>query len=453
MQVVLMGLVFFGIPGAFNSIIGLNSGIPDKYTNAGYGILYFIFALGSLVAPALVNKFGPRMMMCLGGSVYVVFSSSLLLAGPLHTIPLPFVTICASLVGFGAAVLWSGNGAMLLSYPTESSRASYIATFWIIFNLGAVIGGIQSFVTNLDKGGKDEGAAASTFIIYIAMGVIGSVLVWFLLPLEHVQREDGTMCEKPLFASPREEVSGMCKMICSRHVLALLPLFIYSNWFYSYQLGVFAKGVFMPAASGLASAFYWGAQMVGAKTLSCLLDATRMSAGKRAWVSFGASTVLISVTWIWGALANSKYMLDSAEVSKGGMRVLYEYNEFGFIEAATLMLLWGYCDALVQTWCYWVMTQLYTKSEDFSRIAGIFKFAQSMGSAASFMISYADPTATVQLWICIVLFVASIPGAGYLCWHVSNFQPAQPVKLPSLLHENSEAMGGDEAVIKSNEIA
>jgi len=446
MQVVLMGLVFFGIPGAFNSIIGLNSGIPDKYTNAGYGALYFIFALGSLVSPALVNKFGPRTMMFLGGSVYVVFSLSLLLAGPLHVIPLPAVTICAALVGFGAAVLWSGNGAMLLSYPTESTRASYIATFWIIFNLGAVIGGIQSFVTNLNKSGKDDGVSPSTFIIYIAMGIAGSLLVWLLLPLEEVQRIDGTKCEKPHFASPREEIRGMCKMFCSTHVVALLPLFVYSNWFYSYQLGVFAKGVFMPAASGLASAFYWGAQMVGAKTLSFLLDADRIPAGKRAWMSFGASTVLIGATWIWGGLANQKYMLDSQT------RVQYEYNESGFIEAAILMMFWGYCDALVQTWCYWVMTQLYTKSEDFSRMAGIFKFAQSMGSAASFMISYGNPTATTQLGICILLFVLSIPGAGYLCDHVSKSQSARQRKLPALINEDLETNRSHEDAIKANEI-
>merc|ERR1719443_586377 len=105
-------------------------------------------------------------MMFLGGSVYVVFSLSLLLAGPLHIIPLPAATICAALVGLGAAVLWSGNGAMLLSYPTENRRAQYISTFWIEFNLGAVIGGLQAFFTNLHSTGDSGNASVGTFMIY-----------------------------------------------------------------------------------------------------------------------------------------------------------------------------------------------------------------------------------------------------------------------------------------------
>jgi len=424
-QVILMGVVFFCVPGAFNSIIGLNSGIPDSYLNLGYGLLYFIFGAVSLAAPALVNKFGPRTMMCVGGCVYTLFSISLLLCGPLHALPLPVITVCASLVGFGAALMWSGNGAMLLSYPTEFRRASYISTFWVIFNLGAVIGGLQSFVTNLGtpSTGSESGASPVTFCIYIGMGVIGTCAVWLLQPLENVIREDGTRCQRPKAGSVGDEIKGMMSMMCSRNVLALLPLFVYSNWFYSYQLTVFSKGVFMPAASGLAGALYWGAQMVGAKNLGCLLDAKRLSVGQRAWMGIGVSGSLIAIGWVWGISANTQYKLDFQEVSKGGVRELYDFNDPQFIEAALLMTLWGYCDSLVQTWCYWVMTQLYTSSEDFGRIAGIFKFAQSLGAAASFLLSYAHPSASVQIFICIVMFVCSLPGAAYLCTHFSKMRP------------------------------
>lgn len=423
MQVVVMGLVFFCIPGAFNSIIGLHSGIPEKYTNAGYGILYFLFAIFSIVAPGIVNIYGPRLMIFVGGCAFVIFFLSLLLCGPLHVLPLPLVTVFAALVGVGAAFLWSANAAMLLSYPTESTKASYISTFWVIFNFGAVIGGIQSFLTNLDASAanSDEDAAAPmTFMIYIALGIVGISAVWALLPLEQVVRVDGSRCQAPKAVSLMEELRGFFKMMSSRQVAALLPLFVYSNWFYSYQLGVFSTHVFKPAASGLASAFYWGSQMIGAKTLGALLDMPGIPAGRRAWLSLGISCSLIAVSWVWGIYANSSYNLDSVEVSKGGMRTLYEYNEPGFAQAAALMLLWGFCDALVQTWCYWVMTQLYTEAEDFARIAGIFKFAQSAGSAASFLISFGNPSASVQLAINIVLFAASLPGAACLCKHVSD---------------------------------
>lgn len=97
-----------------------------------------------------------------------------------------------------------------------------------------------------------------------------------------------------------------------------------------------------------------------------------------------------------------------------------KWNDSENIDAMLLMFVWGYCDALVQTWCYWVMKQLYTSTEDFARIAGIFKFAQSLGSAASFFLAYANPSNLVQLWINVGLFVVSLPGAFYLCHHVSS---------------------------------
>lgn len=418
-QVFMMGFIFFGIPGAFNSIIGLRSGIPAKYTDLGFGILYFLFSFVSLIAPMLVNKFGPRTIMAVGGSVYALFSLSLMLAGPLEAIPYVWVTICAALTGVGAALIWAGNGAMLLSYPTENLTATYISDFWVIFNLGAVFGGINAFVANRnpDPNATEQSASASTFAIYIAMAVAGTFLVFLLQPLEKVRRADGTLCVAPKKSgSILDEVKEMIAMMCSPCVLALLPLFLYSNWFYSFQLGIFCKGVFTPAAAGIGNALYWGAQMVGAKNLGCLCDAKSLSVGQRAYSSVIASAVLISIGWIWGIRAVHTYGVTSENPRS------WDYNEAGVIEAFCLMFVWGYCDALIQTWCYWAMGQLYKSSADFARIAGIFKFAQSFGSSASFIIAFSNPTVMTQLYTNIFLFVVSLPGAFFLCNRVSKKQ-------------------------------
>merc|ERR1719379_2213511 len=146
-------------------------------------------------------------MMCLGGVVYVLFSLSLMLGGPIKLVPAPLVTLFAALVGVGAAVLWAGNGQMLLSYPTDHLTASYISTFWVIFNLGAVIGGLQAFLTNINSSGDDsKGASAATFLVYVIMGALGTAMVFSLQPLESVIREDGTRCQAPKSSSASEEI-------------------------------------------------------------------------------------------------------------------------------------------------------------------------------------------------------------------------------------------------------
>merc|ERR1719361_1900100 len=105
---------------------------------------------------------------------------------------------------------------MLLSYPTKDNKAAYISTFWVVFNLGAVVGGIQAFVTNLkDVDSDDAKASPSTFLVYIIMNVIGVIAVWMLQPLENVIREDGTKCEKADNTKTiGEELRGMMKMMC-----------------------------------------------------------------------------------------------------------------------------------------------------------------------------------------------------------------------------------------------
>merc|ERR1712190_139696 len=113
-----------------------------------------------------------------------------------------------------------------------------------------------------------------------------------------------------------------------------------------------------------------------------------------------------------GLFANVSYQVGTPHP------VLYEYNEPQFVQACALMTVWGYCDALVQTWCYWVMAQLYTTPADLARIVGIFKFTQSIASATAFFLSFANLTPLAQIVVNIGLFIASIPGAMFLCYHL-----------------------------------
>lgn len=53
-----------------------------------------------------------------------------------------FAYFAGALLGVCAGLLWSAQGAVMMSYPTEKSKGRYIFAFWAIFNLGAVIGGL-----------------------------------------------------------------------------------------------------------------------------------------------------------------------------------------------------------------------------------------------------------------------------------------------------------------------
>jgi hypothetical protein len=43
------------------------------------------------------------------------------------------------------------SGAIMMSYPPEGSKGRYISWFWMIFNLGAVIGSLVQLLPNKVK--------------------------------------------------------------------------------------------------------------------------------------------------------------------------------------------------------------------------------------------------------------------------------------------------------------
>jgi MFS family permease len=55
---------------------------------------------------------------------------------------LGFIIFAGALLGACAGLLWTAQGAIMMSYPSEDMKGRYISWFWMIFNLGAVIGGL-----------------------------------------------------------------------------------------------------------------------------------------------------------------------------------------------------------------------------------------------------------------------------------------------------------------------
>lgn len=59
-----------------------------------------------------------------------------------------FVIGAGAILGITAAFLWTAQGSLMLSYPTEAQKGIFISIFWGIFNLGAVVGSSVSFGQN-----------------------------------------------------------------------------------------------------------------------------------------------------------------------------------------------------------------------------------------------------------------------------------------------------------------
>lgn len=136
----------------FNALNGLGGGGQieknDYANNAANCTLYATFAVVGFFAGTITNVLGIRVALSFGGLGYCVYVSSYLCFN--HTQNLGYVIFAGLLLGCCAGVLWSAQGAIMMSYPPENLKGRYISWFWIIFNLGGVIGSLVRSLPLID---------------------------------------------------------------------------------------------------------------------------------------------------------------------------------------------------------------------------------------------------------------------------------------------------------------
>jgi hypothetical protein len=141
-QLVIVSFVCFLCPGMFNALNGMGGGgqLDPTANNRANTALYSTFSVVGFFAGTFTNKLGIRTALSFGGIGYSVYVASYLSYN--HTQNLGFTTFAGALLGVCAGLLWCAQGAIMMSYPPEASKGRYISWFWMIFNMGAVIGSL-----------------------------------------------------------------------------------------------------------------------------------------------------------------------------------------------------------------------------------------------------------------------------------------------------------------------
>lgn len=128
----------------FNALNGLGGGgqLDAKASSDSNTALYSTFAVVGFFAGTVTNTIGIRWALAFGGIGYSVYVSAYLCYN--ITENLGYITFAGALLGVCAGILWSAQGAIMMSYPTEKEKGRAISWFWMIFNMGGVIGSLVS---------------------------------------------------------------------------------------------------------------------------------------------------------------------------------------------------------------------------------------------------------------------------------------------------------------------
>lgn len=63
--------------------------------------------------------------------------------------------VAGVIVGISSALLWTAQGSIMLAYPTEAQKGLYISVFWVILNMGSIVGSAIALGQNFDS--KEDG--------------------------------------------------------------------------------------------------------------------------------------------------------------------------------------------------------------------------------------------------------------------------------------------------------
>ncbi|KAF9897900.1 hypothetical protein BX616_004792 [Lobosporangium transversale] len=412
-QVIAVGFICFCCPGMFNALNSLNGGgqVDTKVGQNANVALYTCFAIFGLLSGAIHNKLGPKWTILIGCSAYILYVGSLLCYN--HTLNGAFTITAGGILGIGAGMLWTAQGAIMMAYPREQDKGKYIGYFWAIFNSGAVLGSVIAFAINYNVT-EVKSLADSVYITFLVIMSAGALIALSLAPPTAVTHSNGDKIQIQKFPTWTGEVIAVLKLFLDWRMIALIPMFLSSNWFYSYQFSTVNGYYFSTRTQSLNNIFYWLSQIGGSWTFARVLDYQGVNRRTRSFWGLGIVTICFVSTWVGGIFFQKTYKLGDP---KPGVDFKIGAD---YIGPLFLYIFYGLNDAAWQTYCYWLMGALSNDVAVLSRYAGFYKCIQSSGGAIAWRINALEISFMTELIICFSLLVLSLPGALFLSTRIKD---------------------------------
>ncbi|CEJ56780.1 hypothetical protein PEBR_08398 [Penicillium brasilianum] len=386
-QLGMVAFVCFMCPGMFNALSGLGGGGKADPTLADQMnlTLYSVFAVVGFFSGSIVNWVGIRLSLSFGGIGYCIYAISLLVS--VHKYVPGFNIFAGALLGACAGILWSAQGAIMMSYPHEHQKGRYFAWFWGIFNIGACMGSLIALGTNIDV--KSAATVSDgTYIAFIVLMFFGACLALMLCDAKKVIRRDGSRIIIMKNPTWKTELYGLYDTLKNEpFVILLFPMFWSSNWFYTYQGNAINVAYFNTRTRALNSFLYWFAQIVAASIIGPLLDMTYFRRTVRARSAWAILFILTMVIWGGGWAWQKNYTRESVDPETTGFQH-WDWTHPGYVGPMFLYFFYGFYDAVWQGVIYWYMGALSNSGRKGANFAGFYKGIQSAGAAVVWSIDF-----------------------------------------------------------------
>lgn len=400
--------------------LGVGGSASPDLVNAANALLYALMTVTCFLGPFLTNLIGFRLTLALGSLGYPLYAAGLYVNNRFRGTWL--VYFGAATCGISAGFFWSVEGAIATGYPEAHKRGRYLAVWFSCRNLGSIIGGAVSLALNVDaaEGGQ---VGYKTYLGFIAIQCLGLLLGLLLSNPEKVRRDDGTAIQAPRHIAPGVELRAMWRLLRSRSIVLLLPLFWYFGWTQAYP-GTYLATYFSVRARALGS--FLSAVMATFATWlgGSLVDLPwHKSRRTRAVVVYVLIACLTSATWIWAVVIQNEYrhsrpLLDWAYQARFG-------RGFGVYMLQRVSL------ALVENYIYWCIGNLSDSPGDQIRYSSLLRGIETAGIAIGFGIQAVPTALIITASLNLGFWFLALPFSYYATMQVvRSFQKQQEAGMP-----------------------
>jgi len=269
-----------------------------------------------------------------------------------------------------------------------------------------VIGACVALGQNIHSTANSVGSG--TYIAFLILTLIGAMLPMLMADPNKVYRTDGTKVTIPRNPSWKTEFLGQYLVLKNDPMIVLLlPMFLASNWFYTWQFNNYNGALFTIRGRAVNNLVYWFSQIIGSVVIGLLLDSPKLKRRTRAFMGWGILLVMVFVVHIWAYFYQRGYYRAAAET---GDFVRIDLEDSSYTAHIWLYIFCGLLDSMWQTTVYWMMGAMSNDPAKLAHFTGLYKSIQSAGGAIAWRL---DATKTPYMTIFISTWV--LLAAGLIC--------------------------------------
>ncbi|KAK6643081.1 hypothetical protein RUM43_004584 [Polyplax serrata] len=309
--------------------------------------------------------------------------------------------VMSALIGFGAAIIWTGQGNYLILNSDKSTIGRNSGIFWAMLQCSMFFGNIFVYFQFQDK----DLTLSNINVVFIVLGIVSALGIGFLCAL----RPPGVITdevEQPTEKGALNALKNSFKLFTTKEMLLLLVTFFYTGIELSFFSGIYSTSIgftkeFKDKAKslvGLSGVFVGVGEVLGGLLFS--VTGSKLSKwGRDPIVVTGFLVHLLSFFLIFVNLPNE------SPIGPTTGKAYINSNEYVALFCSFLL---GLGDSCFNTQIYSMLGSIWSMNS--APAVAIFKFVQSVGAAASF---YYGKSATLDIHLGILLVLCLIGTATF----------------------------------------